>query len=231
MLLSGQGEILGLREEEKPSFVIRDLEDGLVYIVGWPAEGAIREAVVRSGGGGIVIAQREAIPQVNAALPGWKLTRATLHLLGDAGRLPNVPAGSVRLLGTLDSLARLPPQLRSELRTVTCRSPIAVGLESDRIVSFCYVAARTESLWDISIDTLEGFRRRGHAARCVAFMVRLMSEEGLQPVWGAEEWNRASLGLAASLGFSPVDEYVVLRPAGSPWRTSATTTGNLTGFT
>ena len=56
-------------------------------------------------------------------------------------------------------------------------------------------------------------------------MTRLMGEEGLRPVWGAEEWNQASLGLAAILGFSPVDEMVVFRPAGAPWRTSSTATG------
>jgi hypothetical protein len=40
-----------------------------------------------------------------------------------------------------------------------------------------------------------------------------MGEKGKQPVWGAEEWNRASLGLAARLGFVPVDELVVFHPA------------------
>lgn len=173
-----------------------------------------------------MIAQLEAASHVAAALPGWKAVRTTLHLLGDTDRLSRVPAGSVRLLGPSDSLDGLPPDLRSELRIAAGRSPIAAGLKDGRPVSFCYAAARTESLWDVSIDTLEGFRRRGHAARCVVFMTRLMEEEGLRPVWGAEEWNRTSLGLAAKLGFSPVDEMVVFRPAGAPWRTTGTSTGS-----
>ena len=173
----------------------------------------------------MVIAQPETISYVAAVLPGWKAVRATLHLLGDTDRLLRVPAGAVRLLEPSDSLDGLPPDLRSELRIAAGRSPIATGLEDKRPVSFCYAAARTESLWDVAIDTLEGFRRQGHAARCVAFMTRLMGEEGLRPVWGAEEWNQASLGLAAILGFSPVDEMVVFRPAGAPWRISSTATG------
>ena len=63
------------------------------------------------------------------------------------------------------------------------------------------------------IDTLEGFRNRGHAARCVAFMVEYMKGKDLRPVWGTEEWNRASLGLAAKLGFVPVDSLLVFHPA------------------
>jgi RimJ/RimL family protein N-acetyltransferase len=127
------------------------------------------------------------------------------------------------LLELSESLDHLPPDLRSELRITAGRSPIVVSLEEGHPVSFCYAASRTESLWDIAIDTLEEFRRRGHAARCVAFMVRLMGKEGLRPVWGAEEWNRASLGLAAKLGFYPVEELVVFWPAGAPWRTWSTT--------
>lgn len=55
---------------------------------------------------------------------------------------------------------------------------------------------------------------RDHASRCVSFMVELMGKEGLRPVWGAEERNRASLRLAEKLGFAPVDELFVLRTAG-----------------
>jgi RimJ/RimL family protein N-acetyltransferase len=45
-------------------------------------------------------------------------------------------------------------------------------------------------------------------------MVELMGKEGLRPVWGAEERNRASLRLAERLGFVPVDELFVFRTAG-----------------
>ncbi len=149
---------------------------------------------------------------MSAALPGWKAVSATLHLLGDASRLPHVPAGAVRLLAPseLAAIDRLPPDLLAEFRVAY--SPIAASLADGRPVSFCYAAAQTESLWDISIDTLEGFRNQGYAARCVAYMVERMEGKGLRPVWGAEEWNRASLGLAAKLGFVPVDELVVFHP-------------------
>ena len=232
MLLRGDCEIFGLDEAGEPRFVARDPEERVAFVVGRPAEGAIRHAVVARSGeeGGVVVAQLGEVPLVTAALPGWEAARATLHLLDAAARLPRAPAGSVRLLEPSDSLDGLPPDLRSELRIAARRSPIVTSLENGRPVSFCYAAARTETLWDVSIDTLEGFRRRGHAAWCVSYMVERMGKEGLRPVWGAEEWNRASLGLAERLGFSPVDELIVFRPAGAPWRTSSTATGTPASF-
>ncbi len=117
------------------------------------------------------------------------------------------------MLEPSDPLDGLPSNLRFELRIAAGRSPIAVAMAEGRPVSFCYAAARTESLWDISINTLGKFRGRGHAARCVSYMVERIGKEGLRSVWGAEEWNRASLGLAAKLGFVPVDKLLVFRPA------------------
>ncbi len=86
-----------------------------------------------------VVAQLGDAAHVTAALTGWKASRATIHLLGDAPRLPRVPAGAIRLLeqSELASLAGLPPHLRSELRIAARRSPIATGLEGSRPVSFC----------------------------------------------------------------------------------------------
>ena len=90
---------------------------------------------------------------------------------------------------------------------------VAAALADGRSVSFCAVSDQTESLWDISIDTLEGYRRQGHAARCVSYLVAEMRRRGKEPVWAAEETNPPSLRPAAKLGFVPVDELVLFRPA------------------
>ncbi len=213
MLLSGRCEVFGLEEGEDPSFVVRDTEDVLISVVGRPVRDAIEEAVAREWEGNVVIAPPENEAYVSAALSGWRVVSATLHLLGDAPQLPHVPAGAVRLLAPseLAAIDRLPPDLLAEFRVAY--SAIAASFADGRPVSFCYAAAQTESLWDISIDTLEGFRNQGYAVRCVAYMIKRMEGRGLRPVWGAEEWNRASLGLAAKLGFVPVDSLLVFRPA------------------
>lgn len=207
MLLSGDCGVFGL-EEGGPDFVVRDPE--LISVVGHPSRAAIREAASR--GRVDLLAFPENRDHVSAALPGWTGVRATLHLLGDAHRLPEVPEGSVRRLAAseISAIEGLPPELRSELELAAGESPIVTALEDGRPVSFCYAGSRTEGLWDISIDTLAGYRRRGHAARCVAYMVERMTP--LRPVWAAEETNAASLGLAARLGFVPVDELIVFHP-------------------
>ncbi len=79
-----------------------------------------------------------------------------------------------------------------------------------RAVSFCYAALPTETLWDVSIDTLAAFRRRGLAAACFALAVETLSKTGRRPVWGAVDSNVASLQLAERLGFRPVDRLAVL---------------------
>jgi GNAT superfamily N-acetyltransferase len=210
MLLSGRCEVFERGNDS--GFVVRDTETRLISVVGRPPGDAIAEAVTRGGYGGDVLAVSENRPHVATALPGWTAVRATLHLLGDAPRLPRVPEGSVRLLSPPVSLEAVPHGLRFELEIYGWRSPIAAALAGDHPVSFCYAASQTEGLWDVSIDTLEEYRRQGHAARCVAYMTGHMRHRNKEPVWGVEAWNLPSLGLASKLGFVPVDEIVVFHP-------------------
>lgn len=209
MLLSGECELFGLEESGEVSVVVRNAGFPLISVVGRPSEAAIQEAATGRRDHEVIVPPENG-DLVAAALPGWEGSPATLHLLDDEGRLPRVPAGSVRLLepAELDAIEGLPRDLRSELAGAACSSPIAASFEDGRPVAFCY-ADCTESLWDIAIDTLEGYRRRGHAARCVAYMIEHLRP--LRPVWGAGNTNQASLGLAARLGFVPVDKLLIFR--------------------
>jgi GNAT superfamily N-acetyltransferase len=221
MLLSGECEVVGLEGSAEPSFVVLDAsEDPLISIVGRPAPGAVESAVARAGGACDVLAFPENRSHVAAVLYGWTGVGAVLHRLADDAKLPEVPAGSVTLLSSpevfdLIDTEGISGDLRSELRAAASGAvPFAAALSEGHPVSFCYVASETEGLWDVAIDTLEGHRRRGHAARCVAYLVAHMREQGKEPIWGAEETNPPSLGLAARLGFVPVDEIVVFHPPG-----------------
>jgi GNAT superfamily N-acetyltransferase len=230
MLLSGRCEVLGLEEGvPTPRFVARELEEGeeqMIYVVGRPTSEAIREAARRNRGAGMALIIPEDTPHVLGALPGWTRNRATLHVLGDVPRLPRPAEGEVRPLGASDLGASwaegLPEDLRSFLEdaVVGGEAPAAAALEGGRPVSFCVASDQTESLWDVSIDTLEGHRRRGHAARCVSWMIDEMRRRDKEPVWAAEETNPPSMRLAARLGFVPVDELVLLRPAPQTTTTS-----------
>jgi hypothetical protein len=215
-LLSGRAEVIGPGHDGHDGLVVINSDYGLVCVLGRPDAGDIRGAVSRLSGQRAVLSAPEDRDHVAEALPEYKPVRAILHLPGDDGlRLPDIPEDAVRLLEPGEasgSLERVPEDLARELRFAVRRSPVAAGLSGGAPVSFCYAAARTETLWDVSINTVEGFRRLGMAGMCVSYMAGLMRGAGLTPVWGAEEDHLGSLSLARKLGFVPVDEVTVFHP-------------------
>ncbi|MGF1471492.1 MAG: GNAT family N-acetyltransferase [Rubrobacteraceae bacterium] len=224
LLLLGSCEVLGLEQGQRgspePSFVAREMEEDeeqMIYVVGHPSSEIIREAARRNLNRGMILSTPEDAPHVQGALPGWTTTRATLHLLGDASRLPKILEEEVKWFAASDLDAesdRMPEHLVSFLEEVLDRgAPVAAAFAGERPVSFCCASDETETLWDISIDTLEEYRRQGHAGRCVSWLVAEMRKRGKEPVWGAEESNPPSMRLAAKLGFVPVDELILFRPA------------------
>ena len=82
----------------------------------------------------------------------------------------------------------------------------------DRPVSFCYSGWETESHWDVSIDTLEGHRRRGLGTAACVCLIRHFAARGKTAVWGALDSNPASTALAEKLGFTPIDHLLVAYP-------------------
>ncbi len=226
MLLSGRATVPG-GDSVDGGFVVRALSGALavVGVVGRPAHEHIAHAVEGVTDMTPVIAQHDNAEHVRQALSAspasssghaWTPECAILHRLTtppDANAAPDEVV--VRLLGADDRLDHLPPGLRYELTHARETAPIAAALVGGVPASFCYPCWLTETLWDVSIDTLEQYRRRGLAERVVDLMTARMREEGREPVWCAMESNAASLALARKLGFTPVGEIVVF--SRGPW--------------
>jgi RimJ/RimL family protein N-acetyltransferase len=212
LLLSGDGEIFGLEETAELSFAVRDPSTGSVVVVGRPTAIAVQAAVREIMHDGSLVAALDHAPWLADALPRWTCRRAILHLLREPARLPAATT-DVRFVDP-DTIGRLAisEQLRRELRIGAENSRIAATFVGKRPVSFCYAGSVTESLWDVSIDTLPEHRRRGYAALCAAYMIRHMEALGKQPVWAAVEENPASWRLAQKIGFAPVDEIALFEP-------------------
>lgn len=212
MLLAGRGRVVAGAEPEA-GFLVRCLDQALVVAVGHPEPAVVAEAVA-DGEGLVLIAPLEASEHLAQALPGWRRSTATLHSLAPGTRLPE-PDGRVRLVTPEEAVAllpALPPELREDIAAVLPRAPLAVAAAEDGSpAAFCYACWQTETLWDISIDTLEAHRRRGHAERVTIFLIHEMRRRGKEPVWGAEDDNVASLRLAAKLGFIAVDRLAVFK--------------------
>lgn len=213
MLLSGRSQIFGLNDGDRHSFVVRSAEIGLASVVGVPEKSAIRDALGLDEEIETVLASIESLDHVSEALPEWTAGPASLHLPGqDAVSLANT-AKIVRLLSPdeLDAVRILPDDLRDELTKSSRYSPLSAVIVDGIPVSFCYAAAQTETLWDISIDTLEEYRNQGNGAAAVTFLIDHMKKLGKKPVWGAEDSNIPSLRLAARLGFEIVDKLIVFK--------------------
>ena len=218
MLLANHAAVFGLSLDPSPAFVVARPETGLIGVAGTPPAECIHQAIGQAQREVSLLAAPESRAWVAAALPGWVSQRAALHVLTDPGRLP-ADTDPVRLIGVLEigALDTLPQSLRRELLIdAEAGAAIAAAWVDGHPVSFCYPGSVTERWWDISIDTLEPYRRQGHAARCVAFQVARMRALGQEPVWGAVDSNPASACLAAKLGFERMDEiFVFSAPGGS----------------
>ena len=213
MLLTGRGEILGAASKSSPDFVVRGLNNRLISVVGKPDALCLNQAVAKSGLEVEVLAMPENDGYVGSILQGWCRSPAILHRLAQPIQFQirkDVTVQFIRQRG-LHSLQEDFSDLVGELFDALDFTDIAAVMVENQPVSFCYAGRETETLWDISIDTLPDHRRRGYADHCVSFLIDHMARRGKQPVWGAEESNMASLTLAAKLGFKPVDRVTVLR--------------------
>ena len=101
-------------------------------------------------------------------------------------------------------LRHLPQPLRGEIEDELGDTRVVAAIADGLPVAFCYPGAVTERWWDVSVDTIDGYRRRGLAAAAFGGMYERMRRKGKHAVWGAMEWNEASWRLADKLGLERV---------------------------
>lgn len=210
LLLSRPCEIFG-QDPGTGNFVVRARYSELICVAGEPAPAAIRQAIKKSGPTITVLSNLDNGDFLASVLPDWKKSKAILHELKHSSPVRSHLYLQVSFVSReqIESIAADAPDLAGELDREFAFTPIAATFVNRKPISFCFPTFETESLWDVSIETLPAFRRRGYAAACFKFMREHMQEEGKRPIWGAEADNKASLQLARKLGFVPVDEVVL----------------------
>jgi GNAT superfamily N-acetyltransferase len=183
-------------------------------VVGRPGDGAVVRAAGllaarRREAPAELLAQPEDAATVARALPAWGREGATLHTLGGAPEPPALRPDAEMVLISGAERDRLPPagvpaSVYREIEPTWRRGrPVAVAFVGGRPAAFCLGTLETESLWDVSIETLEPYRHQGLAAACFEVLRRHYQGLGKAPVWGAHDSNPASLRLARRLGFLP----------------------------
>ncbi len=158
-----------------------------------------------------LIAFSENVQTVRGMLPRFAAEPA--HILIAPAALPASPGHHCRQLNSDDvaALDHVPPAVLQELADVAADgTPIIAAFASLLPVAFAYVASETDSLWDVSIETLESHRRQGYARAAVIALMQMMNRQAKTAVWGALHSNPASRDLALALGFAEVDELWVL---------------------
>ena len=215
MLLSGRGFVLDFQAEPKPTGAIFQEDIGLAVLIGKPSADLIFQVSELADE---VICPIETQEYISPELSGWSLELGSLLQLPSSTDLEefsntlsiplkdkqNSETPQVRTLQPeeLLQISDIPELLLEELeQEASLRTEIFCSLDKNNPVAFCFPASQSETLWDISIDTLLAYRRAGHAEKCVRYAIQEMAKRGLRPVWGVVDSNRGSLKLATKLGF------------------------------
>jgi hypothetical protein len=126
---------------------------------------------------------------------------------GPAYRFPQeiaVPNGVVRLTFTNRELARETfPWLADEIEDW---QPCHAIIEDGAAVSVCFSSRIQTAVVEAGVDTLEGFRGRGHAVAVTAAWATAVRSSGRMPVYSTGWENLASQGVARRLGLLYVGE-------------------------
>lgn len=208
ILLSGRCTVF---ESESGAAIRNDAQGGrLVALFGRPDRTSIDAALADRSDHELLCAPEDE-SHVARLFPHWERERGVLHELTNRDALAAADA-RVRLLDDSDSLEHLPDDLRAEIESALVEHEVWAAFELGRPVCFAHAFWRTARWFDISIDTLIDNRRRGLARSTVSQLIRCECALERMPVWGAMTGNRASLQLAAKLGFTATDSVVVATP-------------------
>lgn len=212
LLLERRGELLtGPEGTRGAGYVVLERDGREAFAVHRPTAALAAALLARDEVASLFVPLDNAEPW-RAPLAGWREESAIVHIHPAPASLP-APRHATRLLTLADveDFARLPPELAADLTRALGRGPVAGAFEADRAVSFAHAAYRTESWFDLSIDTLDEHRRQGLATSAAAFLIRHMLQSGRRPVWGALDADTASLAMARKYGFRAVDRLSAFR--------------------
>lgn len=196
--------------------VLFSAEFSLIALLGEPRDALILDSLRDAGDGALggegadgwaIIAQR---PLVHPALE-W--TRATIMALRDTALLDRAVDAARACVAPLtpDELARVPTAYLAELSAAHAIGTVMCARVDDQLASFAYVGFRSESYFDLSVDTIERMRGRGLAQlTAAALIVDEQNTRGGMPVWSVIESNAPSMGAGRKLGFAEVGEVWVV---------------------
>lgn len=175
---------------------------------------------------GVVIeAPDRFVPGLRAAVERlWRWPRVIAALHREPPSLPAPPGATLRRVepGDAEALAGLPKDVAWIADTEGGPAGLAerrrawVAHVGDRLASVAAPFFQGERYEDVGVVTEADFRRRGLSSACVARLAADIRARGRIPSWSTSPDNRASLAVAARLGFAK-DRDDVLYVVGEPF--------------
>jgi hypothetical protein len=212
MLVSSRCLILG-DGEDASGYVLVSSDSPLISVVGRPDPAVVREGVSMVRGSVEILTSPDVADVVRDAVETWESTPYAVQALGSSPiDGPTSRRFDVRVVERPEQLPleHAPESLREKLlRALRWSAVAAIFVDDKTPVAFCYATQQTETLWDVGIDTIDAYRRRGFATACVCALVRKMHAVGKRPVWGALDTNMGAMLVAKKVGFRPIDQMVL----------------------
>lgn len=76
------------------------------------------------------------------------------------------------------------------------------------VVSFALTGWIAKNVHEISIETMDAYRRKGYAKACAVALVNFYMQNSFTPYWECESGNTASAKIAQALGFTKLSDYI-----------------------
>ncbi len=129
---------------------------------------------------------------------------------------PHIEYPAVRLL-TPDDISLIqaaqPNTPREEILQTLYEGAMAGAIVDGVLVSTAKTYAISPRYCDIGVNTHEAFRKQGYSTVCTALVAHEVQRQGRIPVWSTSTENRASLRVAAKIGFREVGRMTYVIPA------------------
>ena len=211
MLIHNKGIAMGFDESQKnfPQGVLYQEDIGLGVIVGKPSADLIFQLSELADE---IICPEYHSGHFSEAFEDWTYEGADLY------QQKTISTASINTAikpawlkqSDLDRAEGISKPLLDELQEeLMAGTEIFFASADNQPASFCFACAKTETFWDVSIETITKFQRRGLARQCFQMAYQEMNRHSLIPIWAAVDSNTASKAMAENLGFEPKDRLMV----------------------
>lgn len=162
-------------------------EAALGVLIGKPTEKTLRELTLCG-------LPPELLAREPVELAGYRWEPVSLSTGGGEGR------GNAKRLSPAQ-WPLLPPELSASVAVAMERRAVFFEAVDGRPAALAWAPLKSERWFDLHVETLPAFQRRGLARSVVQAVVAHERHEGRSPVWGAPASNVAAVALGRSLGF------------------------------